>query len=177
MTQSPWDDDDNRPVVAPHHPPSFVAPAPPTQRRPEPPPSLWQPTSPTVADAWRPQHTISESATPEQRARALIIRQASLWLIWLVLAVAAALAAWQLAGLGSGLSALFGLAVFGGCAAAAFVALDRAERADSAVGLEKHRINRAAELEKLRLLQEYELRQAALDAFIKRMEGGDHEPD
>lgn len=176
MTQSPWDEYDDGAVVA-HHPTSFVAPAPPAQRMPEPPASLWQPTSPTAADAWRPQHTITESATPEQRARALVIRQAFLWVIWLVLAIAAALAAWQLAGLGSGLSALFGLAVFGGCAAAAFVALDRAERADSAVGLEKHRINRAAELERMRLLQEYELRQAALDAFIQRMEGGDHEPD
>lgn len=105
-----------------------------------------------------------------QRAGALMVRQVLLWCIWLVLAVAAGLAAWQVAGLGSGLAALFGLIVFGGCAAASFVALDKAERSDSATGLEKHRINQAADLERQKLRQDHELRRMALESYLERME-------
>lgn len=165
-----WDTDiDNAPVATSsrHAPPSFVPAAP---RRVEMPPALLTPGQSGTMDVWQPSPSIVEHSTPMQRAGALVVRQVLLWAIWLVLAVAAALAAWQFARIGSGLSALFGLAVFGGCAAASFIALDRAERSDSATGLEKHRINQAAELERLKLRQDHELRRAALDEYLDRLE-------
>lgn len=159
-----WQDEiDWRPVA----PGTFVAPAP---RPVDPPPTLWQPSPSGVGDVWRPTPAVVEQSTPVARAQAFLIRQLLLAVIWLVLAVAAGLAAWQFAGLGGGLSALFGLAVFGGCAAASFIALDRAERGDSAIGLEKHRINQAASLERMRMEQDYTLKRMALEQFLERME-------
>ena len=167
---SGWEDDiDAGPVASSSRPASTFVPAVP-QRRPDPPPSLWQPAPSGMVDVWAPTPAIVEQSTPVQRAQALMIRQLLLLVIWLVLAIAAGLAAWQFAKLGGGASALFGLAVFGGCAAASFVALDRAERSDSATGLEKHRIDRAAELERLRLKQDHELRRQALDAYLNYLE-------
>jgi hypothetical protein len=169
--QSGWDADldmDRTPVASSSRPASYVPAAP--MRRPDPLAALWQPAPSGVVDAWQPQRTIVETATPIQRAGALVMRQLLLWCIWLVLAVAAALAAWQFARIGGGLAALFGLAVFGGCAAASFIALDRAERADSATGLEKHRIEQAARLERLKLQQDHELKRAALEAYLEHLD-------
>lgn len=163
-----WQDDieHDEPVASSSRPANLVLP----ERRPEPPASLLQPTPSATIDAWRPTPAITETATPMQRAGALMVRQVLLWCIWLVLAVAAGVAAWQVAGLGSGLAALFGLVVFGGCAATSFVALDRQERADSATGLEKHRINQAADLERQKLRQDHELRRMALESYLEKME-------
>lgn len=150
--------------------PNYVPAAP---RRPEMPTAIMQPAPSATVDAWRPTPSIIEHSTPYERSKALMVRQILLWAIWLVLAVAAGLAAWQLTNIGGGYAALFGLIVFGICAAASFVALDRAERADSATGLERHRIDRAAELERLKLRQDHELKRMALDAYLDHLERSD----
>lgn len=164
-----WDTDieiDQAPIATSSRPTSFVPAAP---RHPEPPTALFTPAPSATGDAWRPTPAIVEHSTPFERAKALMVRQLLLWAIWVVLAVAAGLTVYKVTAIGGGYAALFGLAVFGGCAAASFVA-DKAERGDSAVGLERHRINRAAELERLKLRQDHELKRMALDAYLDALE-------
>lgn len=171
-THTGWNDDtdiEQSPVASSSRPQSNYIPALPA-RRPDLPPALWQPAPSATSDAWRPTPAIIETSTPFERAKALMLRQLLLWCIWLILALAAALAAFRFAAISGPAAALFGLAVFGAAAAASFIALDRAERSDSATGLEKHRIDRAAELERLKLIQEHELRSAVIDSYIKRLE-------
>lgn len=168
MNATPWDTDiDAGPVSTSSRPAAnLVLP----ERRPEPPAALLVHTTSGDMDIWHPSPSIVETSTPVERAQALMIRQLLLWIIWLILAIAGGLAAWQFAAI-SGLAAtLFGLAVFGGAAAASFIALDRAERSDSATGLEKHRINEAAALKRLELKQAHELRRLALDAYLDQLE-------
>lgn len=65
---------------------------------------------------------------------------------------------------------MFGLAVFGCSCAVSFVAFDRQERDYSGGGLERHRINRAAELKRLEMRQAHELRRMALESYLQKME-------
>lgn len=165
-----WQEDIGQaPVTSSSRPQPNYVPAAPVRH--DPPSTLWQPAPSGITDVWRPTPAVIEQSTPVERAQALVIRQLLLWVVWMVLAVAAGFTAYKLTTIGGGYAALFGLIVFGGCAAASFIVFDRAERNDSATGLEKHRINQAAELERLRLQQDFELKRQALEAYLDAMGG------
>lgn len=170
MNNHAWETDieDAGPVASSSRPTTTFVPAAP--RQPQPPAALL--TTPTSGDLdiWRPTGAIHETTSATDRARGLLIRQLPLTAVWFVLAIAAALASWQFARLSGPAAVLFGLIVFGGCAAASFIAFDRQERDYSGAGLERHRINRAAELKRLELKQAHELKRDALNAYLRHLE-------
>lgn len=126
-----------------------------------------------VADVWRPGSPIAERTDARDRAWGLLIRQLPLAAVWLILAVAAALAAWQFASISGPAAALFGLVIFGGSCAATFIAFDRQERDYSGAGLERHRINQAASLKRLELKQMFELKRLVLERYLDHLDRKD----
>lgn len=178
MNTHAWQEDididiDAGPVASSSRPQANYVPAAP--RQPEPLAGLLATPTSGDMDIWRPSGAIHETTTATDRATGLLIRQLPLAAVWLILAIAAALAAWQFASISGAAAALFGLTVFGGCCAATFIAFDRQERDYSGAGLERHRINRAAELKRLELKQAHELKRDALNAYLRHLER-DSEP-
>ena len=105
--------------------------------------------------------TIHETATPVQRSVGLAIRLLPFSIVWLVLSIGVLLLADSVLG---------GLLLFCVLTAASYIYLDRNERTDSAVGLEKHKAGLAASLRAKELDQAHELRSRALDSYIKQLE-------
>lgn len=105
--------------------------------------------------------SIRETATPVQRSVGLAIRLLPFSVVWLVLSVGVLLLADSVLG---------GLLLFSVLTAASYIYLDRNERTDSAVGLEKHKAVLAASLRSKELDHNHELRSRALDSYIKQLE-------
>lgn len=135
--------------------------------RPEIPVQVWQPVSSGDMQVWQPGAAVDERTSAVDRSLGLLLRQLPLSIVWVILALTAALVAWYvLPGWGA---FIFGLAIFGMLSAGSFILFDRQERDYSGSGLERHRINRAAELKRLELKQAHELKRAALDAYLDHL--------
>ena len=114
----------------------------------------------------------SEKTSSKDRAHGLILRSLPLLALQFLLSIGlvglAALTVWSSASLGP--SVILILVLWGGMGLGSYLWLDRSERADSRVGLEKHRINAAVGLEFHRVDLDYDLRKRALDAYIRSIE-------
>ena len=123
---------------------------------------------PAVADAghvWqRSSDSVSEVGTPVHRATATVIRAAPL----IVLLFPATLAlVWLL-----DVSGWWILPLWGGAAIAAYLAIvlmDLQHNSPSAT--ERHRINRAAQVETLKAKQAHELRRTIVEAYLNHLDG------
>ena len=138
------------------------------------PTQLWQPVTSGDMQIWQPGAAVDERTSAVDRSLGLLLRQLPLSIVWVILALTAALVAWYvLPGWGA---FIFGLAIFGMLSAGSFILFDRQERDYSGSGLERHRINRAAELKRLELRQAHELKRAALDAYLDHLQRKDGKP-
>ena len=117
-----------------------------------------------TGDAWRPMPTVKEIGTPVHRATATLIRAAPL----IVLLFPATLALiWMLE-----VSAWWILPTWAGLGIAAYLAVVLMDlQHNSPSSTERHRINKAAQVETLKLRQAHELRRAIVEAWLKHMEG------
>ena len=141
---------------------------------PQVPVQLWQPVTSGDMQVWQPSESVREETSAVDRSVGLLLRQVPMFVIWLILAAVAGLVAWYvLPGWGA---FIFGLAVLGVLSAASFLIMDRTERDYSGSGLERHRINRAAELKRLELKQAHELKRLALDAYLDHLTRKDGKP-
>ena len=138
--------------------------------KPEMPVQLWQPVTSGDMQVWQPSESVREETSAVDRSVGLLIRQLPLSIVWIVLAVTAACVAWAV--IPAWWALVFGLGVFGVLSAGSFILFDRQERDYSGSGLERHRINRAAELKRLELRQSHELKRAALDAYLDHLQKG-----
>jgi hypothetical protein len=159
------------PVASSSRPTNFV---PAATGKPEMPTQLWQPVTSGDMDVWRPSESIREETSAVDRSVGLLIRQLPLSIVWIVLAVTAALVAWAV--IPAWWALVFGLGVFGVLSAGSFILFDRQERDYSGAGLERHRINQAAGLKRLELKQAHELKRAALDAYLDHLSRKDGKP-
>lgn len=132
------------------------------------PAQLWQPVSTGDMQVWQPSESVREDTSAVDRSIGLLIRQLPLSIVWLVLAVAAALVAWYV--LPGWPAFIFGLTLFGVLCAASYILFDRQERDYSGTGIERHRINQAAKLKLVEMKQAHELKRAALDAYLDHLQ-------
>ena len=139
--------------------------------KPQIPAQLWQPVSSGDLSVWQPSESVREETSAVDRSVGLLIRQLPLSIVWIVLAVTAACVAWAV--IPAWWALVFGLGTFGVLSAGSFILFDRQERDYSGSGLERHRINRAAELKRLELRQSHELKRAALDAYLDHLQRKD----
>ena len=153
-----------QPVATSSRPQNFVAPV---SNKPELPTQLWTPVSTGDMQIWQPGEAVREETSATDRSIGLLIRQLPLSIVWIVLAVTAACVAWAV--IPAWWALVFGLGTFGVLSAGSFILFDRQERDYSGSGLERHRINRAAELKRLELKQAHELKRAALDAYLDHL--------
>ena len=159
------------PVASSSKPVNYV---PATNNSPQLPAQLWQPVSSGDLSVWQPSESVREETSAVDRSVGLLIRQVPMFVVWLILSFVAGLVAWYvLPGWGA---FIFGLAVLGVLSAASFLIMDRTERDYSGSGLERHRINRAAELKRLELRQAHELKRMALDAYLDHLTRKDGKP-
>ena len=161
-----------QPVASSSRPVANFVPA--VSNRPEVPAQLWQPVTSGDMSVWQPSESVREETNAVDRSVGLLIRQVPMFVIWLILAAVAGLIAWYV--LPGWASFIFGLAVLGVLSAASFLIMDRTERDYSGSGLERHRINRAAELKRLELKQAHELKRAALNAYLDHLQRKDGKP-
>lgn len=103
-----------------------------------------------------------ETTNSIDRAAALAIRTAPFGCAWLILAIGAAWAAGN---------SIAGILLFATLTAATYAWLNRQEYDHSRAGLERHRINVAAALKAQELAQQHELRRAALQGYMRHLEG------
>lgn len=114
-----------------------------------------------IEEALRARDGADERTNPLQRSFALAVRLAPFTFVWLVLAVGVA---W-LANMGGA----FGAVLFAGLTAVTYARMDWQERQDSRNGLERHRINTAAELRLAEMDHQQELRRMAMSAHLKML--------
>lgn len=123
----------------------------------------------TTSGAWAPQEALHEATDARDRAAGFVLRMTPLAIVWFVLSLAVAIVVWSLAG---GMwAAVGGLMLWGSLTAATWLAHDRQERMFAAGGIERHRLDRAYDLERQKLTQDHEVRVAVIGAYLKRLEG------
>ena len=123
----------------------------------------------TTSGAWTPHEALHESTDARDRAAGFVLRMTPLAIVWFVLSLAVAIVVWSLAG---GMwAAVGGLMLWGSLTAFTWLAHDRQERMFAAGGIERHRLDLAHDLERQKLTQDHEARQAVIAAYLKRLEG------
>ena len=153
------------PVASSSRPMNYV---PATSDKPQIPVEVWRPVSSGDMQIWQPGAAVDERTSAVDRSVGLLLRQLPLSIVWVILAVTAALVAWAV--IPGWWATVFGLGVFGVLSAGSFILFDRQERDYSGAGLERHRINQAASLKRLEMKQSHELKRAALDAFLDHLQ-------
>ena len=141
----------------------------PAVRDPSMPAQIVTPAPSTMGSAFAPHEALHESTDARDRAAGFVLRMTPLAIVWFVLSLAVAIVVWSLAG---GMWAAVGGLVLWGClTAATWLAHDRQERMFAAGGIERHRLDLAHDLERQKLTQDHEARQAVIGAYLKRLEG------
>ncbi len=125
-----------------------------------------------VGSVFHGQDGAKETTSARDRAVGLIMRSVPLLGLQFLLSIGlvglAALTVWSSASLGP--SVILILVLWGLMASGTYLWLDKNERADSRVGLEKHRIDAAVGLEFHRVDLDYDLKRRAVDAYIRSIE-------
>jgi hypothetical protein len=107
--------------------------------------------------------SVKETATPIERALGLGIRLIPFTAAWLVLALGLF---YMLDG-----EIVVPFLLFAGLTAATYYFMSRQEYDYSAAGLERHKADLAHDLQAQKLEQDHELKRAALNSYIKHLEG------
>jgi hypothetical protein len=130
---------------------------------------IGQSTDPVImVDAvFTPQSTIKETTGPVERSVGLVIRLLPYTLVWMSLTIPLALALQ--------VSMLWAFIAFSLLTYWSYREHDAAERGDSAVGLEKYRIDAAERLASEKMAYDDRRREQITAAFIKSLEGP-HDP-
>jgi hypothetical protein len=137
--------------------------------RPTLPPAILTAAPSTTSGAWTPHEALHEATDARDRAAGFVLRMTPLAIVWFVLSLAVAIVVWSLAG---GMwAAVGGLMLWGSLTAGTWLAHDRQERMFAAGGIERHRLDLAHDLERQKLQQDHETRQAVIGAYLKRLEG------
>lgn len=119
----------------------------------------------TVPDqAFNPQATTTESATPIERSKALIVRLAPVTIIYLVLSVSIAIVL--------SVDLAWAFVVFAALTALSYYNMDASERYDSATGVEHHRIEAAKAVALQKLENDRQAQREITQTYIKFL-GGD----
>ncbi len=122
-----------------------------------------------VDNAMQSRDGAQERTSAMDRSKAFIVRISWLAVVWLILAVGVSWAA----SMGGG----FTLVLFAGLTSITYGYLDRQERQFSRNGLERHRINVAADLRRDEMDHAQELRRMALQAHLKMLGVSDDDDD
>lgn len=121
-----------------------------------------------VDNAMQSRDGAHERTSAMDRSKAFIVRISWLAVVWLLLAIGVSWAA--------SMGGWFTLIVFTGLTSTTYAYLDRQEREFSVNGLERHRINVAADLRRDEMEHIQELRRMALRAHL-RILGADRDID
>jgi hypothetical protein len=126
---------------------------------------IGQPQTPVIMvdQAFQPQSTIRETTGPMERSKALIVRLLPVSAIYMVLAIALALA--------FNVALVWAFVAFAGLTWWSYYSLDASERYDSATGVEHHRIDAAERLAEKKMAHDAQLRKEITAAFLKQLEG------
>ncbi len=98
-----------------------------------------------------------------ERSKALIVRLLPVSLIYMVLAIALAIA--------FNVSLVWAFMAFAGLTWWSYYSLDASERYDSATGVEHHRIDAAERLASQKMEHDAQLRREVTQAYLKQLEG------
>jgi hypothetical protein len=121
-----------------------------------------------VVDAvFTPQATVKETVTPVDRSVALVIRLAPVSAIYMVLAIALALA--------FNVALVWAFVGFAALTWWSYYSLDAAERYDSATGVEHHRIDAAERLASQKIEADSAVRMQITRAYLKQLEGSTYD--
>jgi hypothetical protein len=112
--------------------------------------------------AFAAQEGANEVTSGMDRSTALVVRLIPFSIVWLVLACGLV---WKLA-----LERVDGFLIFGVLTALTYYAMDKNERSDSKHGVERHRIDKAAEVTLTIAAQDHELRREIVRAYIHHLE-------
>jgi hypothetical protein len=121
-----------------------------------------------VANVWTPTPGAVESTSAMDRAKALRVRLWPFVMLWILLAVIVGVVVLYVAKNAPG-AALLGLLTFTALTAFTYYRLNRTDYDYSREGTERHRLNTAADLAKMRMRHEQELRERALDIYEKTL--------
>lgn len=126
-------------------------------------------TQPTdIAGVWTPSAAVTETGTPVHRALATVIRAAPIMVLAAIVAVPLA---WYVE---SGW--MLGLGIVGGGMLTGYLAVLWVDLSWNSPGsTEAKRIGAAYKLKRMELRNSHELRRAIVEAYIRNMEGGDHD--
>lgn len=152
---------------------NFVAPAAPLARRDQTidvVPWAMQTTALDVGRAWQPLQATKEATSAVDRARGLQMRVLPFLALFALAGVVVGGVVWLVAGIVP-IAALVAVLVFAGLGIGTYGRLNSTDYAHSGAGVERHRIDTAADLERQRMEHEQELRRLALDAYLKQLEG------
>ena len=122
--------------------------------------------------AWDPQSGTVEKTSAMDRAQAVRVRLVPYLWSWAGVGLVVGGVAWLMARQAP-IAALLGALSFAALTGWSYYRLNRTDYDYSREGTEQLRIRTAAELEELRMLHEQELRRAALDAYLRHLEGRD----
>jgi hypothetical protein len=113
------------------------------------------------------QESLHESTDARDRAVGFLVRMLPLMVVWLVLSIAVAIVVYTLAdGMWAAVSGLF---LWGVLTAGTWLAHDKQEREYAAGGIERHRINKAFELDADRQANDHEARMKIIDIYADRL--------
>lgn len=152
---------------------NFVAPAPLARREPQTvdvTPWMAQTTALDTSRAWEPLQTAHERTSAVDRAKGLQMRVVPFLGLYALAGVVVGGVVWYVAGIVP-LAALTAVLVFAGMGIGTYSRMNSTDYAHSGAGVERHRIDTAADLERARMEHEQELRKTALDAYLRQMEG------
>lgn len=174
ITPGAWVDEEQPLALPVRHTPTFVAPEP---RRPAPvdPPAWIPPAQPVdVAPALMAIDGAQEHTSAMDRAQALRVRLLPFVLLWgllgLVVGVVVLLVAQNAPG-----AALVALLVFVALTSITYHRLNRTDYEYSREGTEQLKVVTAADLARLQLEQNHELRRTALEAYLRTLERHDRQ--
>ena len=153
---------------------NFVTPAPLAVRQPvtiDQAPQWLTPAQPVnLAQAWTAVDGAQERTSAMDRARALRVRLVPFVLLWALLAAIVFVVVLYVAQNAPG-AALGGLLAFTALTAYTYYRLNRTDYDYSREGTERHKVDTAAYLAERQMDHEYRLKEAALDAYLRQMEG------
>jgi hypothetical protein len=122
-----------------------------------------------VGRAWQPLQAAQEKTSAMDRAQALRVRlQPFLW-AWGAVGVVVGGAVWLVAG-ALPVGALLAALTFAGLTAVTYYRLNRTDYDYSGAGVERHRVNAAADLARLQMENDHELRRLALASYLAALE-------
>lgn len=122
-----------------------------------------------VGQAWQPQQGAKETTSAMDRAKGLRIRLVPFLVLYGLAGVVVGGAVWLVAE-SVPLAALGAVLTFAAFGVGTYVKLNGQDYAHSGAGVERHRVDTAADLARTQMEHTHELRKMALDAYLETLE-------